>query len=300
MLLEKLLAHLDLEVEPFALCEIGSGWRLNLRGPDAVVLHFVLQGRGALRCSVREPTPLEPDVLVVVPPGLDHWIEGETSARRSLDADASTIPPHSGIHRIVAGDEDGELIVACGRVRPTYGGSTGIFDHLSEPLAVGFADRPAVRSLFASLIEEQAGQWPGGVRLVTVLMEQCFVHLLRKLCDGGECGLPWLDALVDERLGKALDAILERPESAHTVESLAAIAGMSRSSFAERFAKAFRRSPIDVVRDVRLRRAARLLRTSELSLPAVARRVGFSSRSQFSRAFAAQFGVPPAEYRAST
>lgn len=300
MLLDKLLSHLELEVEPFALCEIGSGWRLNLRGPDAVVLHFVLQGPGVLHTAGRPPTPLTRDSLVVVPPGLDHWIEGEGAASRSLDADASTIPPHSGIHRIVAGEEGGDVVVACGRVRPSYGGSTGLFDHLTERLAVDFAGRPAVRHLFAALLEEQTGRQPGGVRMVTSLMEQCLVHLLRRLCDGGECRLPWLAALEDERLGRALDAILDRPGDAHTVESLAEVAGMSRSSFAERFHEAFGRSPIELLRETRLRRAARLLRTSALSLPAVARRVGFSSRSHFSRAFAEQFGVPPAEYRAST
>ena len=96
-----------------------------------------------------------------------------------------------------------------------------------------------------------------------------------------------------------MDEILEHPEGPHTVESLAALAGMSRSAFARTFLEAFGRTPIDYVRDVRLRRGARLLHRGDLSVSEIAGRVGFASRSHFSRAFRDQFGCSPAKFRSA-
>jgi AraC-like DNA-binding protein len=133
--------------------------------------------------------------------------------------------------------------------------------------------------------------------MMTALMNQGLILLFRRLAEQSAAQLPWLSALDDARLARAMDAILEHPEQPHTVESLADLAGMSRSAFAKAFHEAFERTPIDYVRDVRLRRGARLLHRGELSVSDIASRVGFASRSHFSLAFRGQFGCSPAKYR---
>ena len=73
---------------------------------------------------------------------------------------------------------------------------------------------------------------------------------------------------------------------------------MSRSVFAKRFQAAFGSTPISFLHGMRLHRAAEHLRQKgEISVEQIARRVGFNSRSHFSRAFKVHFGVPPAEFR---
>jgi transcriptional regulator GlxA family with amidase domain len=54
---------------------------------------------------------------------------------------------------------------------------------------------------------------------------------------------------------------------------------------------------MDYVREVRLRSSARLLGQPELSVDAIASRVGFASRSHFSKAFSEHFGCSPTTYR---
>jgi len=78
---------------------------------------------------------------------------------------------------------------------------------------------------------------------------------------------------------------------------MADIAAMSRATFVRNFEKCFRRTPMDYLRDVRLRRAAQLLQVSSLSVDGVAGKVGYASRSQFSRAFHEQYGDSPADFR---
>jgi methylphosphotriester-DNA--protein-cysteine methyltransferase len=55
--------------------------------------------------------------------------------------------------------------------------------------------------------------------------------------------------------------------------------------------------PTGFVRDVRLRRAAQLLQVTSIPMDSVVAKIGYSSRSHFSKAFSDQFGVSPAEFR---
>jgi AraC family transcriptional activator of mtrCDE len=72
---------------------------------------------------------------------------------------------------------------------------------------------------------------------------------------------------------------------------------MSRSTFSDRFGAAFGRSPIAYVREVRLRKAADMLRATDRPIDAIASRVGFASRSHFSQAFRDLFGESPSVLR---
>ncbi len=104
-------------------------------------------------------------------------------------------------------------------------------------------------------------------------------------------------ALRDPRLARAVAGVLLRPAAPYTVASLAAMAGMSRTSFAERFQAAYGETPLDFVQRVRLRHGATLLRTTALPVKVVAAAVGYASRSHFSRAFHAAYGIDPRGYR---
>ena len=188
--------------------------------------------------------------------------------------------------------------MACGRLRVTFRGAYGLFDYLSEPIVARLEDADPLRASLTALVDELANPKPGARALARALMEQCLVLLLRRLCRDGFCTAPWLLALDDPRLGRTVEAMTALPEREHSVESLARIAGMSRSAFARHFVAAFGRGPMDFLRELRLRRAARLLKTTERPVKTLAREVGYTSRSYFSRAFKDFYGVSPAEFRA--
>ena len=123
-------------------------------------------------------------------------------------------------------------------------------------------------------------------------------YLLRYLSGQSDGRLPWLPGLEDPNLSQAVDSIFEHPEAAHTVDSLADQALMSRSVFAQRFREAFGVTPINFVHDIRIRKAAKLLRQNGgPSVEQVARRVGFNSRTHFSSAFKNHFGISPAAFQ---
>jgi transcriptional regulator GlxA family with amidase domain len=191
------------------------------------------------------------------------------------------------------------MIVACGLVNVRYGAALGLFDKLEGVLVEDLSQIPQVRSAFKDILAEQSDAGPGSEAMKAALMSQCIVYLFRRLCGADNCSLPWLAALEDERLARVLDRILQNPADPHTVESLAQVASMSRSAFAETFASSFGLSPMSMVRRIRMERAWKLLEPSNgLPMDTVARRVGFSGRSHFSRAFKRHFGISPLTRRA--
>ncbi len=145
------------------------------------MLHFVLQGHGAVRGPDGGPHPVAPGWLVVVPQGAMHALEsdGEIQHERRIDAPPEGAPPAS----LVAGSSQApNLIVACGLVRVRYGEALNLFEHLQDMVAVDLSDSPQVRTAFESILVEESRRRPGSEAMKEALMSQCLVDLLRHLC----------------------------------------------------------------------------------------------------------------------
>ncbi|MET8676390.1 helix-turn-helix domain-containing protein [Streptomyces sp. NPDC004647] len=102
---------------------------------------------------------------------------------------------------------------------------------------------------------------------------------------------------VDPRVRRLEALIAADPAAAHTVGSLAAHVALSPSRLAHLFSEQFGRTPMQAVRDARLRHAARLLEVTDLPVDRVAAASGFASPFHFSRVFRDRFGAPPGAYR---
>jgi len=297
MLLDKLLSNLTVYVKPFALCTLDAGWRLYLPGPAGLLIHFVLRGEGMLYGPKNDEHPIYPGHLAVVPIGAKHVLESSGEIHDELRIDAP--PPGEQVCRIEAGSSDQpDLIVGCGIVHVRYGPSLDLFEHLRDVLSADLSGVPEVFTVYQGILAEQSKPDTGGNALTAALMTQCLIHFFRRLPSAGEDAMPWLAALQDERLGRVVDRVLESPGADYTVESLAETAAMSRSAFAEHFAESFGRSPMSFVNHVRMQRAAQLLTIGNASIDEIARTIGYSSRSHFSRAFKDHSGLPPNEFRA--
>ena len=150
---------------------------------------------------------------------------------------------------------------------------------------------------FNEIVNEMASPRPGTTAMLESLFQLCFIETLRRQDAADDTTLKWLAALDDPRLAGVIDEIIERPGDPHALDALADKCGMSRTTFSEHFHKAFGRSAMDFVREVRLRGAAKLLRQTRDPTKTIAARMGYASRSNFSHAFSEFFGMTPAEYR---
>lgn len=93
--------------------------------------------------------------------------------------------------------------------------------------------------------------------------------------------------------------MLDNPAASHSLESLADIAGMNRSTLAQKFSDSNGSGPMELLRNLRMQRAAELLSQSDLPVKSIGALVGFQSRTSFSRAFEATTGQSPRSFRKS-
>lgn len=294
-ILERYLSNLSVEVEPFAVCMLDRGWRLSLPGPPCAMLHFIVRGDGWLTCKDGTHQKIGKNWVIVIPTGVAHSLETREDWEHELSVPCT--PDGPPVHYILAGDTGPlDMTVGCGTLNVRYGEALGLFDHLSDILIIDLSQVPGVSNLFQILMTEQATDSPGKPVIQGAIMTQLLVYMLRTLGERSDSNLAWLNALDDPRLAKAIDHILDDPGAVHTVESLANIACMSRSAFSKHFHEAFSRSPMALVNHVRLERAAKMLNAGQASIEQISKRVGFSSRSHFSRAFKKHTGISPAVF----
>jgi AraC-like DNA-binding protein len=286
-----LLEALDIRVEALAVCQIGRTYSLRCEPIDQVLVHFVLKGEGFLECEHGQ-FPLSTGTLIVVPKRLPKRLRGSGPIEHVRDAEAAC-QICDGLVSFEASDGEADLLLGCAVLSTAVGGELPLFDHIKYPL-VQKSDDPALQDLFGAMLGELSRPRLGTRAFVSALMKQVIIVLLRSPREGeAQLLLP----IVNGKLAGVVAAVLQRPQDVHTVESLAAKAGMSRARFSHHFSGAYQCSPKAFVQSVRLASAARLLKASNLPVKSVAASVGFASRSHFSRAFQAKYGVDPSAFR---
>jgi AraC-like DNA-binding protein len=288
--LDQWLSLIDISVDAFAVCEIGKQHSLQCDPHDQVLVHFVLAGEGALECE-QGSYPLTLGTLVVVPRGLAKRLRGQgpITVVQGLE---TACPLQDGLIEFRALSGEPGLVLGCAILSATAGKDLSLFERVERPIVV--QSEPAVAPLFGAMLAELSNPRVGTRAFVSAIMKQIFVVLVRSCKADGSVGfLPPFDS----RLASAVSAVLSRPQDGHSVDSLAAIAGMSRARFSHHFTCSFRCSPMHFVRSARLSSAAKLLNGSNLPVKAVAASVGYASRSHFSRAFQEQYGIDPSAFR---
>lgn len=143
--------------------------------------------------------------------------------------------------------------------------------------------------------EEASQQRAGRALVLTRLVEVLLIEALRSAqTSTAPPGL--LRGLADARVAPALRQMHGDPERSWTVEELAREAGMSRSAFFERFSRMVGLRPMEYLLAWRMAVAMDLLRSRDVPLDEVARRVGYGSASTFSTAFSRHVGQPPGRF----
>jgi AraC-like DNA-binding protein len=94
-------------------------------------------------------------------------------------------------------------------------------------------------------------------------------------------------------IARAIRWIREHYNEPLLVADLAALSGMSASSFHRHFRAATSMTPIQFAKQIRLQEARALLMTQPANVAEIGYLVGYESPSQFSREYRRTFGVPP-------
>ena len=276
---------------------IQHGWRLNFGAFDAVTIHYVLRGSGSLRVEGGPWLPFTPHSMIVVPVRRSHTMGEAGDTIGEARAEDHCALHGDGLVTFRAGDGAPDTLLVCGQISASYEGALGLFELFQAPVVESFPADSGLHASFEAMMAEVATPRLGTQAMTELLMKQCLIVLLRRQLLSHDVESPMLRALREPKLARAVVAVLEKPGAFYSVESLAALARMSRTAFAEQFSQNFGQGPMDFVQRVRLRIAARLLSATDLPVKVIAGSVGYASRSAFSRVFEATYGSAPSDFR---
>lgn len=298
MSLERIFNEMSVTAEPFALCELQGQCSLGLDSQSGTTLHYILAGHGEVVFKGHAPIRVEPGTLVLIPTLRSHTLRSFGVIGNPLpQCHPAELDLAAHLRRGNNSQADDRLLAVCSHVNIGLRGTNDLINLIREPVIETVTAQSPVLAPIEQMLVELSSPSLGSRALIRAILTQCMIHLLRNKLLARDPGLNWMAALVDERLWTALRLMLEEPGHPHSLDSLAAQAGMSRSSFAEKFSKACGQGPMEILRDLRMHMAASLLINSDLPVKRISEQVGFLSRSAFSRAFSNTCGMSPDAYR---
>ena len=295
--LDRLLVTLAVRLRSFSVCRIQRGWRLGFSPFEAITIHYVLRGTGSLRVGQGEWQSFAPHTVIVIPARQSHALGEAKDCVGEVRAEDHCALHGDGLIAFTAGDGSSDAVFVCGQITDGYNGALGLFELFQAPILETFPLDSTLHQSFALMLAEVVDPSLGTQAMTEVLMKQCLIILLRRHLTAGDRSSPLLASLHHPKLARAVLTILEQPGSPYTVESLAVLVGMSRTSFAQAFSDVFGQGPMEFVQRIRLRIAARLLTSTDLPIKVIAGSVGYASRSSFSKAFEIEFASAPTQFR---
>ncbi|HTJ58941.1 MAG TPA: AraC family transcriptional regulator [Devosiaceae bacterium] len=276
----------------------GGDWAIRFDAFGGIKFNAVARGACWLAVEGLEPIRLSAGDCFLLKGG-----------RPFLLASALNVPPDAagpifaraeeGVARHGAGDD---TFVIGGRLELDAADASLLLEVLPPVIHFRGPSDPAaaVRWLLTRLAAELTEVRPGKSLVCADLMQMMLIEALRaQLAAGEHAATGWFAALGDRQIGSVLQRLHADPSHPWTLDSLAAAAGMSRSSFAARFKTTVGLAPMDYLLRWRIRLASKWLRASKESVSSIALSLGYESESGFSTAFKRVTAQSPVQYRKS-
>lgn len=260
---------------------IDAPWTKEFGEPDQASFHLVRRGE----CWVTADDSVEqlgPGDLVFVEPGRMH-----TLASHPPGGD-----PTSGACTML-------LCGYCEFLNDTGTPLTEVFPSLTIVRDEEILQQPWLKTTLDQLSAEYLSQQPGAELVVDKLTEIVIVELIR-INFGRHSDSPFIRALNDKQISRALRLLHDEPDRGWTLENLAAEIAMSRAAFAKRFKELVGKPMFEYLTTLRIQKAKEMLRESSLPLYEVASRVGYESDLSFTKTFKKLTGTTPTRYRKVT
>lgn len=295
--LSQLLRLLAPEGTVDLLCRFAGNWQTDhpAMPPGHLPYHAILKGE--LRLALGETHwRIGPGDVVLLTHGTAHRLRGLTDDGPPAQAHTR----HNGVLTEASNDEPGAALeMLCGSFDVGPAGAL-LLGQAPPLLRVRTAERQdcaGLSELLRMILRESAVPQSGSAAIVGDLSTTLLTLILRAILAEQQAEPGLLQLLTEPRLAPAVAGVLAAPAEAWTVESLAARCHLSRATFARHFARAYPLPPLEWIAQVRMARAATLLRRQRDGILRIAEECGYSSQAAFSRLFKRHFGLAPGEFR---
>ncbi len=277
--------------------ETGLEEALHPGAARLLLFHLVSAGRCWVALADGERLWAEAGDVIVLPYGAQHQVGGEAPAQCIPITDLLAAPPWNEFPVINYGGGGERTEIICGYLHsldPLFDPELKAFP---EMFVVRLPDGPGgpwVESSIRYVAEAtRTGSAPASP-LARRLPELLLIEVLgQHLATAPAVNTGWVAAFRDPVLAPAMALMHASPERDWSVADLASACAVSRSMLDQRFRDVLGRSPIRYLTEWRLHLASNLLSNADLTVAAIAHRVGYQSEEAFSRAFKRAYGVAP-------
>ena len=174
-----------------------------------------------------------------------------------------------------------------------------LFETESKLLHLQKENIPNLSHLFSQMLESWRNDSPGLESLGSATLKIILVYMFRT--KNFENTKTVDSSLFDETeiFMNAIKYIHNNLDVPIKIETMAKEIGVSTSSIYKIFKVTVKEAPSEYIQKIKLMKAKKLLCYSSNSMEEIARSLGFSDSSHFSRAFSKEFGIPPSKYQKS-
>jgi AraC-like DNA-binding protein len=273
------LNYLVSEDVVLARSRVSGEWGIRLEQTAGAYFHSVGEGAAYVQIEGGSDIELGPGDIVVFPQGSSHLLRGSPTSK--------VVPLSQFIQdsETRSSNASNATTLLCG--------SFGIARYMNMP---------AIKSLPSVMHLKVQSDGPNTAFVDTVkhLLSTLFIYILRQWSETQpNLANTWFSALQNQHVAKALECIHKQPAENWTIETLAQVAGLSRSLFAKQFQESVGESPYVYLTRWRIGIAAQLLSQTDISVGEVAKKTGYNSGYSFVRAFKQVLGKTPKQHRSS-
>ena len=272
-------------------------WGMDVSDTGFAQFHMIVSGEAVIRHPDGLTIALSSGDLVVYPTGAPHAI--------CDSADSPTVPGEQVVGGILNGqpvfaDGTRRTRIICGHFAYDLSYRHPLISELPTCLVLRSSDilgTQTLLSLLQLIIRETNRPTIGSQSIVRRLSDAVFVAVLRSHILKDQPTRGFVAALRDPRLANCIGAIHSKFPETPSLESLARVSGMSRSSLALKFQQCVGFGPGEYAKQWKLLNAAQMLEQSDRSVEEISFACGYRAPSSFSRAFRQFFGQAASEYR---
>jgi len=296
--LSDILSKVKLKSVVYFKSDFSEPWGMEIpKGPFAQ-FHIITKGQCVLKTKDKSLKLFTGDI-VVFPLGASHWLANNKSSKKynGQEVVESILSGKS----IFEGDKLSATLV-CGHFEFDRSLDHPFIKELPSIIHINDTDLKQfswLKNITDLVIEEAEKEQSGSGIIVNKLGEILFVHTLRAYIEKNKSVNGFIAAIQDERISKVLKQIHSSPQKYWTVEQLAQIATMSRTSFSNRFKMLTGETPFNYITQWRVLQAKDLLEESSLSVGEIAEQVGYQSEAAFNRVFKKRVSLTPLKFRQS-
>ena len=284
-LLSFLMGAYQLSAGVMATPSLCGAWQFGTSGMRRATFHFIGAGEAWLHTRGETPQRIGAGDLAVMPHDAWHMLAPGPKLR--------------GDQMVLNSEGEGPFTtVLCGYFEFLAGRFNPILDALPPVIVVpAGAGGTGLVQLGQLLITEANNEGLGTASVVNKLADSLFVMVVRHYLASSEEPRGLLAGLADPGLRRVLEVIHRKPGEGWSLERMAGIAGMSRTTFAQRFSDLLGVTPNDYLTRWRMTQAELMLRDPQTSVAQAAGRVGYEDESAFRKAFKRVHGQAPGAIR---